>query len=488
MTVPRVTIRKQDGNTGVVRPGNEGICAILASSTSGTRNQPTSHNDETLAKTEFGWGPLTDIAAYVMPETQKQVVLVRPDCTTTGAYSAIVKAGGGTATPAATASTYPYDDFSVVITFVTGGALGSAGITYKVSLDGGKTYGAVTALGTALILTVPNTGISITLGTATQTILAGQTETFTTTRPLATNVDLPDALEALRATSLPFEAVLIDTLADDDTVALVATWLLSLNATGKFPVVFMTVRPMAADEDESDYLDELDALLAESACVDIVLCADEADMVSAFRGISQTRPAAVPVAARSMAVDIGTEPAFVELGPLTGVKISDARGNPRHHNEDKYPGLDDIRLTTLRTIEGFQGVYITNTKLFSASGSDFVFLPHARVMNRAASIAWQVLTRQLSRGVAKNPTPGPDGERYIADAAAKLIESLVQDAIDPAVKGKVDDLRFRLSRTDDISSNQGAAITCFLESVSLSYIKEFSVTARYVKQIAVAAQ
>lgn len=486
--IPRVTFRKSANNTGVVRPGNVGILAIIAASVSGDLNTPSAHNDEALAQAEFSWGPLTDVAAYAMPETQNPTLLVRPVTTTTGAYSAVVKAGGGTATPAATAATYPYDNFDVVIRFIVGGALGTSGITYQYSLDGGTTWSVVTALGTALVITIATTGISITLGTATQTILAGETATFTTTRPLATNADLPASLEALRATSSPFEGVLIDMLADDATVALVATWLLDLNTKGKFPVVFLTCRPQGAAETATAYKDVLAAMLAAAACDDIIFCGDEGDHVSPFRGIRQARPAGFGIAARSMAVDIGVEPAFVELGPITGVKIVDARGNTRHHNEEKFPGLDDLRVTTYRTLEGYEGTYITNTKLLSVSGSDFVFLPHARTMNRAAAIAWQVLTKQLSRGVAKSPVIGPNGARYIAEHAAQMIESLVQAAIDPAVKGNVDDLKFRLSRTDNISSNQGATVKAFLESVALSYIKQFDVTERYVKAIAQTAQ
>lgn len=485
---PRVRIVRQDGNTGVVRPGNVGVLAIIAASLTGTANSASMHNDADAAKTEFSWGPLTEFAAYVMPETQNPVLLVKPTATTAGGYSSVTKTGGGTASPAATASTHPYDDFDVVITFVAGGALGTGGITYTYSLDGGKTTSAVLALGTALIITIANTGISITLGTSTQTILAAEKVTFTTTRPLATNADLPDALEALRTTSSPFEAVLIDCEADDDTVALIATWLLTLNAVGKFPTVFLTCEPMSSGEDESDYADALDTIFSAAACTDVVVCADEGDMVSVFRGISQHRPSGLSVAARAMSVDIGVEPAEIDLGPLTGVKITDARGNSKHHNEAKFPGLDDLRLTALTTVEGEEGVYITNTNLLSPSGSDYVFLPHARCMNRAATIAWQVLTRQLSRGVTKDPKAGPDGQRYIADHAASLLESLVQDALDPALKGKVDDIKFTISRTDDISSNQGASLTCAIESVALAYIKEFVVSVRYVKQIASAAQ
>lgn len=484
--IPRVRILRQDGNTGVVRPGSVGILAIVAAAAAGEFNQAASHNDQSLAKAEFTWGPLTEFAAYVMPETQSPVLLVRADHSTPGGYGSITKVGG---TAVATAgATEPYDAFDVLVTFLVGTTtVGSvSGATYNYSLDGGKTKSKVFALGTDDDIVIPDTNITIELGTGT--IVAGETLAFKTTRPLATNADLTDSLEALRTTSSPFEAVLIDVEADDDTVAAVATWLLELNKSGKYPTVFLTCRPMAVDETESEYKDALDVIFAAAACVDVVVCADEADMVSVFRGISQARPAGLSVAARAMAVDIGVEPAFVELGPLTGVKITDARGNSHHHNEDKFPGLDDLRLTALRTIEGYEGVYITNTNLLSPSGSDFVFLPHARTMNRAASIAWQVLTKQLSRGVTKNPTSGPAGERYIADHAAVLLESLVQDAIDPALKGKVDDIKFSMLRTDNIASNQGASLSCKLESVALAYVKEFVVSIKYVKQIAQAAQ
>ena len=480
--IPRVTIRRQDGNTGVIRPGSIGILAIIAASAAGTFNAAAMHNDETRAKAEFSWGPLSEFAAYAMPETHNPALLVRPDASTPGAYGALTQVGG---TAVATAgATAPYDAFDVLITFAIGATIGVAGATYTTSLNGGKTTSKALALGTDTSIVIPDTNVTVDFGAGT--VIAGETIAFATTRPLATNADLPDSLEALRTTSSPFEAVLIDCEADDDTVALVATWLLDLNGSGKFPTVFLTCRPMGEAETETEYKDAMALLFASSACVDIVLCADEADMVSVFRGVSQARPAGVSVASRSMAVDIGTEPAFVELGPLTGVKITDARGNSRHHNEDKFPGLDDVRLTTLRTIEGYEGVYINNTNLLSPSGSDYVYLPHARTMNRAATIAWQVLTRQLSRGVTKDPKAGPNGERYIADHAAGLVESLVQDAIDPALKGKVDDIKFRIARTDDIGSNQGASLTCTLESVSLSYVKEFVVNVRYVKQIATA--
>lgn len=48
---------------------------------------------------------------------------------------------------------------------------------------------------------------------------------------------------------------------------------------------------------------------------------------------------------------------------------------------------------------------------------------------------------------------------------------------------QVDDLKFTCARTDDISSNEGAAITISAEVVSLGYVKKFNVSIGYVKSI-----
>ncbi len=319
--IPRVRIERQDGNTGVVRPGSTGILAIVAASADGDFNAPTMHNNTALAKTEFSWGPLTEIAGLVMPQTHNPALLVRADVSTPGAYGSFTQEGGtGTASAGATE---PYDAFDVLLTFAvpTPGTItiGTTGASYTVSLDGGKTKSKAIALGTDDSILIVDTNVTVEL--AAGNIIDGETVAFKTTRPLSTNADLPASLEALRTTSSPFESVLIDCEADDDTVGLVADWLLELNGAGKFPTAFLTCRPIGPTETETEYKDAMALLFAESACVDLVLCADEADMVSVFRGVRQARPAGVSVAARAMAIDIGTEPAFVELGPLPGVKM-----------------------------------------------------------------------------------------------------------------------------------------------------------------------
>lgn len=485
--LPQVTITKTDGNTGVVRPSTTGVAAIIATAEKGTANQPSSHTRTQLAFGEFGTGPLVELGSHVMGVAGKPTLLIRPTTSTAAAYSTVTHTGAGTGVVTAGA-TAPLDDYKVKILFVNGGTRGVAGITYKESLDGGKTYSAEKALGVAVQIDIPLSGVSLALGVGTY--LAGQTEEVTTTAARMTNGDLVTALEALRVTKSPWETVLVFGDADATMVGTLETWLLAREAEGKYRTAVVCVRGKNAAESEAAYKTAVQTLMASMSSTRVVVCADRGDVASAITGIVLGRPTSLFVTARGMKIDIGRDAAYVADGPLPGVTISDDRGNPKHHDEALYPGLDDLRATTLRTFDGFEGVYVTNPNLVSPSGSDYVYWQHARVMNRACEIAFQILGKQLSLGVQKDPKPGPNGERYILEEDAQFIEGLVnaqlqQELVTPK---RCVDAKFTLNRTDDLSSNGPGTLSGPMEIVSKAYVKKFNVESRYVKTITASAQ
>lgn len=487
MSVPSVGISRADGNTGGVKPSTRGICALIAPASSGTHNQAESFARPDLLRTEFGDGQMAEYAAYLMPVSQKPIVAIRPETSTDGAYSALVNTAAGTAVPVA-GGTEPDDDFNVVISFPNGGALGTTGITYTFSLDGGKTTSKVNGLGTSLTITIPNTGISVTLGIAADTILAGQTCTFTTTAPQATNADLPAALEALRVTSLSWELLLIaGDSADEDTVALADSFLASLEPSGRFRVAILNVRRKGATETEGDYAIALAAIRAAAAATTrVVVCCDGGDIASPIRGIKMFRPASLAVAARACLVDIQVEPAQVKDGPLAGISIKDQRSNPKYHDEALFPGPDDNHFTALRSFDGKSGAFVDNTNLFSEDGSDYVYLPHARVMNRASEIVFGILTEQLSSGVRRDTKVQPGGAVYIFEDDAASIDALVQVGLKSELQGRVTAVQFTLSRTDDIGANTGATLSGELQVDALVIVKGFEVVTRFVRSITTA--
>ena len=482
--VPQARVTKTDGNTGVVAPSSRGILAIIAPAEKGPANSPVSVTKASLALSTFGTGVLTEDAAYVLATSKHPVVLVRAVASTAGAYGTVALTGTGTSVPTAGAAV-PLADANALITIVNGGTRGTDGITYTYSLDGGATTSAVQSLGTATSITIPNSGVQIAL--AAGTLVAGDTITATVTGPKLTTGDIAAALEALRTSSLAWEFVLVD--GHDATATTVSTldaWLAAREGEGRYRGFIVNSRFKNAGETEAAYLTAMTTAWTSAASIRGCVGVDGGDLASAVPGRSSVlkRPTSLALAARLMASDYGRDAAYVKDGPVNGFALADTAGNPKNHDEALYPGLDAIRLVTLRSFDRRNGTFITNPNTIASAGSDFVWAQHIRTMNRACEIAYDVLTGELSRGVRKNPKLGPTGQVYIAEEDALKLDALVNAALNE-LRGQVNDLRFTLSRTDDIGSNGPALFTGDIAIESLKYAKQFDVNASFTRSIAV---
>lgn len=474
--IPSVSITRLDGQTGVVRPANDGILVIIGPATTGTVNQPTPMTRPDLAASTFGYGDLPEAASYHLAVAKTPCVLIRGTGSTAGVLGTVAHVGAGTSVVTATGT--PNADYDIVARIVTAGTIATAGITLQVSLDGGVNYGGTIALGTANTYAVPNTGV--TLNFAAGTVLAGQTESVTATGPRLTSADLTAALEALRLFAGSYEAILVVGMAATATeVAALDTWLSSREGEGKYRIAMVNSAVRTAAQTEAQYLTAMTTAFAASSSIRCLVAADQCQIVG-MRGNLAKSAAALPIAARAMGSDVSRDPAYVADGPCAGVLIADQRGNPLFHDEAVYPGLDDIRLSTLRSFTSRQGTYVNNALMLSPSGSDYVYIQHARVMNKACEAVFQVLTNRLSQAIPRDPATG-----FIREDVALEIEGLVQDELNRSfvAPGRVSAAVFSLSRNDVITSNAGATLTGSLAIVPLSYVKKFGVNARFARTI-----
>ncbi len=482
--LPRLTYQRADGNTGAGRASPIGTFAIIAASAAGVPAKPTSATTKAQALASFGHGELSELGAYMLEVGRKPVVLVKCDASTDGTYSTIDVTGApqaGAATITA-GSTKPLDRFRVVIRFPKGGTVGAAGIRYAVSLDGGKTFSADRALGTDDEIVIPDTGITIELGSGD--IADGQEVAFTTTGPKASLSDLLPCLEALKNTGLQYEAILIGSVEADATIINgVRTALNGFMARGLSKRAILNVRPYQPDDESAqDYIDELEVISnAARTGTRVDVCADGGYVASPIRGISMWRPTSLALAGRIAKISIGTDAAYVADGPVDGFAIVDDDGTPVCWDEDATPGLDDLGYVTLRTFPRRAGAFIGNPRVFSPIGSDFVFDQQERCMCVAEERSWDFLTEELSSRKRKDPKPGPNGEVYLLEADVAEIEQRGTLDLKSVLRGEVDDVRLTLSRVDDVGSNDGAIVTATIEISSLVYIKGFAVTSRFVR-------
>lgn len=493
MSVPSVTIRRGAAQTGSVGPSNIGILAIIAPAPQGPQNQAFQYTDDDTVAATYGGGTLTEDSSYALNNSQHPIVAIRPTTSVAAAYSAVTKTGTGTFTPTA-GSTAPVDNYAATVSFNTGGTIGAAGITYSYSLDGLETVGpfALPTGSAPITLTIPNlsdgTSSGVSFSLAAGSVVAGDFFSCTTTAPKTLNSDLTAALEAVRITSLPWEALLIDQDVVTGTVAVVDAFLSGLESVGKFRLAFLNTRlkNQIAGETETAFATAMTAVVAASTpSIRCSVGTDGGNVTSTRTGLTLPRTAALVTAARSMSIPLGTEPAYVALGPLGDISITDGTGHPLFHDEMLYPNLDQLLLTTLRSVPGQTGVFVTNGRIFSTVGSDYVLIPQARTMNQACELTYATLTKQLSLGVGKKPIDPVTNKVYILERDALKLEGLVNAAISVPLQGQVAGFSFDLSRNDDISANSGVTLSGTVAIASLAYVKNFAVLAIFVRSITV---
>lgn len=505
--VPFVQISKVSSNLGSVGPSSTGNLAIIAPAAAGPIATPSTWLRTVDALAVFGLGELIEDADIALRAIGKPVLLIRGTGTTAASYSAVTFTGGGTLVPTA-GSSVPLDDYNVIVEFTAAGAVSTPGIMYIYTLDGGLTWSPPQSLGGSAVsisLNVPRlnvpSGVSFNLPT-TETVEVGDLFTCIVTGPRLTNGDVSTALAALGATEAPWDAVLIAGIAATSSlIAIVEAWLESQELVGQFATGFLnsrhkvqsaptvatgTVFPMS--ESEATFLAAMATAFSGSVSLRCDVGTDAAYAISSLTTLRRTVPPSLAAACSTMANPPGVDPAFVGKGAIPGWQLSDDAGNPSWHNENFNPGLDALRLTSLRTVPGQIGVFITNSNMLSEPGSDYVFSQQAQCMNVACTIAFKGLTLELSKGVGKQPpNPPPSGPQYILETDADAIEEFINPSIAQALKGQVVGADLALARNDDLSSNSGATVHGTVEVESLAYIKGFAVQAMFTKTITVAS-
>jgi hypothetical protein len=453
MTQPAVNISQIDGALGILPASAGRLFALVGVSSSGPLNTPATYARIKDIVAAFGSGPLVEAAAHYVERYGRPVVLVRTAATATspaGTVSAVTSVATGDAEVTIAPTPAPSDDHELVLLIVQGGEVGTAGITYQLSLDGGRTFGAVTALGTDTTIAVPGAGnVSFALEDEAE-VAAGDQHTARTIAPNWNDTELGTALEALKSSVVNWEIAHIVGPIGATAFDAIELKFASMFAAGKFRSWIGNVRMPNLGETEAAYLTAVSSAMAEDASLFGALCAGACKVTSSVNGRKYRRPVSHIYAAREASVSEEINTADVNLGPLVGVSIRDVNGNPDEHDESLNPGLDDARFVTLRSWEGIAGVYVNRPRLFSPAGSDFYLVPHRRVMNLANAALRLYFIRRLNKPVLVDKTTG-----FILESDAIDIElgaTKVMSAVLLA-KPKASAALFTLNRHENILSS-----------------------------------
>ena len=474
MTQPGVTLTELDGALGILPATAGKLFALVGTATAGPTNTPATFARVKDVQASFGAGPLVEAAAYYIERYGKPVLLVRTDHTTAAAVSA-VDSHSATGTSAVTvhSGSTPVDDNELVLAITHDGTVGTVGITYKTSVDGGRTWSAESALGTATSVVFPNEGVTFDLGTGT--LKAGESYSATTTASAWNTTDLGTALDALRNSLAAWEVVLIVGTLDANAFDVVELKLAGMQAAGKYHWWIGNVRIPNAGETDAAYQTALSSFSAAKSTVLGSVWAGACKMTSSVSGRKYRRPTSWAVAARAAASKQHVNNADINLGPLPGVSIRDDNGNPDEHDESIYPGLDDQRFGVLRTWDGYPGVYINRERMFAAPTSDFQLVTSRRVMNVALEALRAYFIGRLNRQVLVSRKTG-----FLLGSEATEIQLGAEAAMRAALMAEpmASDISFKLSRTDNLLSTK--TLTGEARLVPLATIEQIGVTVGYI--------
>lgn len=159
-TLPDANVTIKNGGLGVQFANGDDLLAVISCAGAGDVNTPLLIRTQDALADEFESGPGVEFGSYYVNVTRKPLLFCRATTATAGARAAIDVTGVMGAS-IVTSSGTPVDTFDLRWLVVAGGVVGTAGITFKVSKDGGKTYGPVFALGTARSYEVPGTGVTL---------------------------------------------------------------------------------------------------------------------------------------------------------------------------------------------------------------------------------------------------------------------------------------------------------------------------------------
>lgn len=494
MALPGITNTILDGGLGVTSPASN-RAHVVGSSESGTANTPTLISNQRQLKETFGThGPLIDCAGYILDHAGGPIVCTK---TTDGVAATYDDGGGAGSTGAVQASTgagadneinldvsvsAPKNDFAVIVTIVTGGAL--AAVTFTYSLDGGQTTSPVIAAASSVAL--GSTGITLEFEAGSSAAyVAGATYTFTTKAPHYSAANLTTAYAAIDLSPLTFDYFVFAGEAAGSSAA--AT--LFANISAKMNSYLSQDRYYRAlmgggDDTAANALSALAALTSSR----VGLVFGQFRTAPVFSVVGRALPhlpgvylAAARAAGNVMSTDLAQTSGAESVGPAVGAPVTGLS----HNEYTQNAGLDDAKVGTLRTYPNLTGVFLTNAWLKSGVGSDFEFWQHGRIMDEAC----KVVSAQHSQLISSNVIVKNDGSGQLTEFAALAIEKRVQRALDNVIgsavrgigpttidgsTGHVSDIRYQVDRTNNVLSTKELIATVSI--VPRGYLKRLTTT------------
>lgn len=393
----------------------------------------------------------------------------------------------GTSTSAITMTGTPEDEYEIAFEVLTGGTIGTAGIVFRYSLDGGENWSPNTALGTANTFVLQDgsdrlgfVSSGVTLNFGAGTLDAGDKAAAKTTGPAYQASDVIEALDILRASSHKWRFLMLPADTTAAKASAIGGKLTTFETQGVFTYAVMSARDRT--DGEIDATGQPSVMWAQRLIEEYANVASDRFAVSAGRaritcpvtGRANRRPASWITTTRLVEKSIQVDPGRVRDGALSSdVRLFDATGRLTELDSNIRPALHGARFLTLRRHDTLTGIYITRGNAMASPESEFNRIAFRAVMDVASELYQGFLVSQLENNLlaySTDPSKVPPGVTpgSIFEPDARILDreltSLLTDVL--VVNGYVPALYVRVSRTDNVVATGTLTAQVFLDPLA----------------------
>ena len=452
MPIPSQTITILDPGLGLVEPSST-TPLILGCSSSGTVDALYSFSTKSAAVTTLGEGPLVEAVCTALDVAGSPVLAMPLTVNAAGAAGAVTPTRVAASTGTITVGGNSNDSYEVQVKI----AASSTGVTvgtgvFQYSLDDGRTFSEPINIPAGMTYTMPKTGLTLTfvVGGGPLAFEKGDLHEFDCSAPYYNTAGLASAVTALLANSTEWAFLVLTgtpaSAADGATMfGALQTHMASFESQFRFVRAIMD----AGDDTTANVITAFGGVSDDRICVAYGNC----DMSSskAFAGFGTPKRSVVNIiGARAAKALVSTDLARVASGALEGVIAVS-------HDEFLNEVLDVHRISTLRSWLGRAGFYITNARLKSNPGSDFIYWQYGRVMDLACKTTYLVQQNFISMGLRTT------GTGTIDELDAARLETRGRDALNAALtapsnaegtRGHVSAVSYQIDRTNNVQVSQ----------------------------------
>jgi hypothetical protein len=449
-----------DGTSGIAPGGVEGSGLVVGVCSLGTPGKAYLVGKSTDLAATFGVGPLVDrLMDLFMAAGQDPVVVAVPVSGSGGDVGAVAHTGDG---PTITTGGTPLAAADVIIEIMSSGGLNEG--TYRLSIDGGDSYGLTRTIPADGAIAIGTTGVTATVPGSPDAV-AGETYSFSITEPV------PSISAVMTAIEGPLE------LYDVEFVYVVgasdATDWAAMGAQADVlwnrhqPTFFLAESALPGDGDDLD--DWTTAMLAERegfAHRFVVVCAAFGE-VSDYTGKRLTRNWAGLLAGRIIGIPVMRAVGRTKDGGISQGALPDG------YNDSRYAALTGAAFVAAKTYAGMESPYWGDSRTMAEDNSDFRNIEVLRTVFKAVRKARLAALRSMF-DEAGDPVleGGASGLLYLKTSIESALNALKR-AVPPELAG----FKVKIPPGQDIVNN-GVSVEMTL--IGIPIIREIKILANYV--------